>query len=461
MSYSIIRMQKMKLPAIKGIQIHNQREKESETNPDINYEDSHLNYDLINGQKQIDYKEKIDQIIAENVTSNKAIRKDAVRLSEFLITSDKEFFDKISPSEAKRYFETAYEFLADRYGEKNLIYATVHNDEKTPHMHVGFVPVTEDGRLSAKDFFGQKSKLVSLQDDFNKFLKENDFDLERGVSSSRKHLETGKLKALTFQDMEKEAQQKYERTMDQIQNIDDQTKSIDSIEPKKILGLVGMKESDYQSLVTYAKNGVAYQAQLENLQNELEQTKKEVVQLKEDMQIGQNKIRHYYKEVQVENEDLKENLEVLADKKAIEKMQNSDLVVKHSELIDKYKELIGKFNERGQTANQMIRDLKQKMNDLRLENRSYQNENRDLKLENGTLKEKLLQISKEFSAYKEKIGHVLHAQIDRIKTFLRIHDVDRSKIKLLESRQDKYVQDSLEKLQKPQIEKQRSMEIER
>ncbi|MEJ9269935.1 MobV family relaxase, partial [Bacillus thuringiensis] len=167
-------MQKMKLPAIKGIQIHNQREKESETNPDINYEDSHLNYDLINGQKQIDYKEKIDQIIAENVTSNKAIRKDAVRLSEFLITSDKEFFDKIPPSEAKRYFETAYEFLADRYGEKNLIYATVHNDEKTPHMHVGFVPVTEDGRLSAKDFFGQKSKLVSLQDDFNKFLKEND-----------------------------------------------------------------------------------------------------------------------------------------------------------------------------------------------------------------------------------------------------------------------------------------------
>lgn len=47
-------------------------------------------------------------------------------------------------------------------------------------MHVGFVPVTEDGRLSAKDFFGQKKQLVSLQDDFNKYLKQNDFDLERG-----------------------------------------------------------------------------------------------------------------------------------------------------------------------------------------------------------------------------------------------------------------------------------------
>ncbi|MGV3267681.1 MobV family relaxase, partial [Cytobacillus pseudoceanisediminis] len=201
MSYSIIRMQKMKSTAIKGIQFHNQREKESETNPDINKADSHLNYDLINGQRQIDYTDKINQVIEDNVTSGKKIRKDAVRLAEFLITSDKEFFEKISPKEQKRYFETAHEFLADRYGEKNLIYATVHHDEKTPHMHVGFVPVTEDGRLSAKDFFGQKKQLVSLQDDFNDYLKQNDFDLERGVSSSRKHVETAKYKAMTFQNM--------------------------------------------------------------------------------------------------------------------------------------------------------------------------------------------------------------------------------------------------------------------
>ncbi|WP_336983157.1 MobV family relaxase, partial [Bacillus cereus] len=117
MSYSIIRMQKMKSNGIKGIQFHNQRERESETNPDINKADSHLNYDLINGQRQIDYNEKISQVIEDNVTSGKKIRKDAVKLAEFLITSDKEFFDKISPKEQKRYFETAHEFLADRYGE--------------------------------------------------------------------------------------------------------------------------------------------------------------------------------------------------------------------------------------------------------------------------------------------------------------------------------------------------------
>ncbi|MGE6379933.1 MobV family relaxase [Peribacillus muralis] len=449
MSYSIIRMQKMKSPAIKGIQFHNERERESETNPDINKADSHLNYDLINGQKQIDYTEKIDQVIGDNMIPGKKIRKDAVRLAEFLITSDKGFFEKISPEEQKRYFETAHEFLADRYGQQNLIYATVHHDEKTPHMHVGFVPVTEDGRLSAKDFFGQKKQLVSLQDDFNKFLKQNDFELERGVSSSRKHLETGKYKALTFQDMEKEAQEKYERTMGNIQKIDDKTKSLTNIEAKKVLGLVGMKEKDYKSLVDYATNGVVYQLQAENLQKELGQAKKEVVQLKSDIQIGQDKIRHYYK-------DVEENLEVLAEKKALEKVKQSNVVKTYGELVDKYNGLAHKYNDQAKEK----KELKEKVSDLTFQNRSYQNENRELKFENGTLKEKLLVMSKEFSAFKEKVSKVLNYQVDRIKTWLNINNVERDKIKFLDDNREKFVEDSLAKMEKSQKLKQQEQGME-
>jgi hypothetical protein len=446
-------MQKMKSTAIKGIQFHNQREKESETNPDINKADSHLNYDLINGQKQIDYTEKINQVIEDNVTSGKKIRKDAVRLAEFLITSDKEFFEKISPQEQKRYFETAHEFLAERYGEKNLIYATVHHDEKTPHMHVGFVPVTEDGRLSAKDFFGQKKQLVSLQDDFNDYLKQNDFDLERGVSSSRKHLETARYKALTFQSMEKEAQEKYERTMGHIQEIDDNSKAIANIEAKKVpgLGIFRMKEQDYKSLVNYATNGVAYQLEAEKLQKELDKAKTEIGQLKADMQTGQDKIRQNYK-------DIRDNLDVAAEKKAMQKLKQHDLVKQHGTLIEKHKGLIDEYGKLSGENKQ----LKQKVSDLTFQNRSYQNENRDLMSENGKLKEKLERINKEFSAFKERVSEVLHNQIDRFKTFLRIRDVDPSHIKALDERQDKLVQDSLQKLEKPQKEKQKDdMDIER
>lgn len=441
MSYSIIRMQKMKSHAIKGIQFHNQREKESETNPDINKADSHLNYDLINGQKQIDYTEKINQVIEDNVISGKKIRKDAVRLSEFLITSDKEFFERISSKEQKRYFETAHEFLADRYGEKNLIYATVHHDEKTPHMHVGFVPVTEDGRLSAKDFFGQKKQLVSLQDDFNAYLKENGFELERGVSSSRKHVETAKYKALTFGNMEKEAQQKFEQTMGQIQAIDEKTKSIENIEAKKVLGLVGMKENDYQNLVDYAMNGVVYQMQAEQLQQELEKSQKEVKKLKSDIQIGQDKIRYYYK-------DVEENLEKLSTEKAKEKLKQSDLVKNYSGLIDKYNGIVQKFNDQlGEK-----KELKQKVHDLTYQNQSYQRENRELK-------EKLLQIGKEFSAFKSKVTKALSSQLTRVKTFLRIQEVDPKFIKFLDQNQEKIVKDSFKKMEEPQ--RQKGMEIER
>ncbi|HBL9007992.1 TPA: plasmid recombination protein, partial [Escherichia coli] len=275
MSYAVLHMQKLKQPAIKGIQIHNQREKESQTNGDIDGLRSHLNYDLVNS-KPIDYSEKVNKMIEEGVTTGKAIRKDAVKVASFLVTSDSEYFQKLSEREEKRFFESAYEFFANEYGEKNIAYAMVHKDEKTPHMHVGFVPITEDGRLSAKDFFGKKQQLVKLQDKFHDHMVREGFDLERGVSSDRKHVETAKYKALTFQQMEQEAKEKYEQTMGHIQEIDDKTKAIENIEAKKVLGLVGMKEQDYKSLVDYATNGVVYQQKAEVLQKELDKAKTEV-----------------------------------------------------------------------------------------------------------------------------------------------------------------------------------------
>ncbi|ONN67902.1 hypothetical protein BTM36_03925, partial [Herbaspirillum sp. VT-16-41] len=113
---------------------------------------------------------------------------------------------------------------------------------------------------------------------------------------------TAKYKALTFQSMEKEAQEKYERTMGHIQEIDDKSKSIANIEAKKVLGLVGMKEQDYKSLVDYATNGVAYQFKAENLQKELEKTQQEVTQLNADMEVRQDRIRS-------SNKDIEEHLE--------------------------------------------------------------------------------------------------------------------------------------------------------
>jgi hypothetical protein len=449
MSYAILHMQKLKQPAIKGIQIHNQREKESQTNADIRNELSHLNYDLVN-PKSIDYNEKVNKMIEEGVTTGKAIRKDAVKVASFLVTSDSEYFQNLSEREERRFFESAYEFFADEYGEKNIAYAMVHKDEKTPHMHVGFVPITEDGRLSAKDFFGKKQQLAKLQDKFHDHMVREGFDLERGVSTDRKHVESTKYKALTLQQMEKDAKEKYERTIGQIHEITDKTKAIENIESKKVLGLVGMKEQDYQSLVDYATNGVIYQVKAENLEKDLEKAKKEVEQLKSDMQIGQDKVRHYYKHIE-------ENLDSLVKEKVIEKMKKTDIVKKYENLIEKYNGLVNKYNDQLKEKTKLVGER----DTLKFENQSYQRENRDLKLENGKLKDKYLELANEFSSFKKRVAKALFAQIDRVKSFLRLNDVDHNKIKFLEDKRNDFVQDSLEKLEKPEKQKRREMEMER
>src|SRR5699024_9722700 len=87
----------------------------------------------------------------------------------------------------------SYNLLSERYGKQNVAYATVHNDEKTPHMHLGIVPM-RDGKLQGKNVFNRQ-ELLWLQDKFSKHMKEKGFDLERGEKGyDREHMETRKCK---------------------------------------------------------------------------------------------------------------------------------------------------------------------------------------------------------------------------------------------------------------------------
>ncbi|MQK60954.1 plasmid recombination enzyme, partial [Escherichia coli] len=103
---------------------------------------------LVNDRKQ-NFNDLIDEKIERNYTGKRKIRKDAVKHIDGMITSDNKFFSNQTPADTKRFFEHAKEFLEQEYGKDNLLYATVHMDEKTPHMHFGIVPITKDGRLSA------------------------------------------------------------------------------------------------------------------------------------------------------------------------------------------------------------------------------------------------------------------------------------------------------------------------
>ena len=124
MSYAVCRMQKVKSAGLKGMQFHNQRERKSRTNDDIDHERTRENYDLKN-DKNIDYNERVKEIIESQKTGTRKTRKDAVLVNELLVTSDRDFFEHLDPGEQKRFFEESYKLFSERYGKQNIAYATV------------------------------------------------------------------------------------------------------------------------------------------------------------------------------------------------------------------------------------------------------------------------------------------------------------------------------------------------
>ena len=182
--YAILRFAKYKGPEIGHIESHNERTKEKyASNPDVDTARSHLNFHLV--MPQCKYRAEAEKQIAE---AGCRTRSDSVRVVEALMTASPEFFKGKKKGEIKAYFQEALDFIREHQDPKTIISAVVHMDEKTPHMHLCFVPLTADKRLSAKEIVGNKKKLTQWQDRFWEHMVKKYPDLERGESAS----ETGR-----------------------------------------------------------------------------------------------------------------------------------------------------------------------------------------------------------------------------------------------------------------------------
>ena len=127
-----------------------------------------------------------------------------------IVSSDSAFFEKLTPEDTCRFFEESKAFLTEFVGPENVISAMVHMDEKTPHMHFLHVPVTPDGKLSAKTLYTRES-LKKLQTELPRHLQNCGFDVQRGVEqepgAAKKHLDTREFKQQqeAVRSLEKEA----------------------------------------------------------------------------------------------------------------------------------------------------------------------------------------------------------------------------------------------------------------
>lgn len=181
MSYAILRLSKLKnLGMATSATQHNYRLQDT---PNANPEwaalnEEHLNYDHRN------YWHLANERIAELHLTR--LRSDAVRAVELVLTGSPEGFRRDAAGRALDVRGTPWvqdnlSFIRERFGPKNVVSFTLHQDEVTPHIHAVVVPVTTDGRLSNRDVFSPVS-LRQLQTDYAKAMAPHGF--ERGIKYS-------------------------------------------------------------------------------------------------------------------------------------------------------------------------------------------------------------------------------------------------------------------------------------
>lgn len=243
-------MEKYKRADIVGIERENERDEnyKSTRNPQIGKSRTHLNYHTLPYEKK--YLSFIDERIKELAPKRK-IKDDAVLITSFILGSDKEFFDGISPEVQKQFFDDCTEFFAERYGKENIVSAVVHLDESTPHLHFNLMPVT-GGRLCAKELF-DRAALRELQTDFYEVVGKK-YGLKRGKEgSTAKHLETVAFKTKKMTEAAESKIREAEESQAAAKPVKELLESYESAKSEKIPFSGKRKETEIIALRT--KNG--------------------------------------------------------------------------------------------------------------------------------------------------------------------------------------------------------------
>lgn len=230
MGYSIVHVEKVKGGALRGIENHMMRLRESRSNPDIIAERTPENLTIISGEK---LSSKVKARIAQLKLKRKP-RSDATYLVDFIAGASPEDLKSWSREQQDRYFQETVDFVARRYGRENLMYAVVHRDEATPHLHLGIVPVTKDGRLSARDLFTPQ-ELAKLHTDYHAAVGAK-YGLERGEQGGKKkHLDTMRFKLSQTAQEASEAQNRLDsacerekRVTERLERLKEQGKTVSS-----------------------------------------------------------------------------------------------------------------------------------------------------------------------------------------------------------------------------------------
>ena len=149
------------------------------------------NYSLDDWKKAVSYEKRVEALVA--LRGARKPRSDSATVASMIVSASESEMESMTRDEQRAYFEAMKEELDDRFGSDSLVYAEVHMDEKTPHMHIGYVPFEEkaEGKTSVK-WNGPVTRdwLRYMQNDVPQKLIARGFNIEIGDKNSVEHVET-------------------------------------------------------------------------------------------------------------------------------------------------------------------------------------------------------------------------------------------------------------------------------
>ncbi|TRM73985.1 hypothetical protein DJ531_11210 [Sulfolobus sp. A20-N-F6] len=345
----VTHMGRMKMGNLQGIEKHNKRIYKNHSNPDIDISKSYLNYDLVACPNS--YKDAYQAEMDKHYTGKKAPRKDAVLCNEWIFSASNDFFENMPEDEEKRFFESCLDFMKERYG--HVIYATIHKDETTPHMHLGMIPLTSDGRLSNKSIF-TRTELKSLHTALYEHLTQDGFKIDKPQANNSEHLSVMDFKIAKRQehlDKQNEAIAKNAVVLNNQQTQYKATQLNMDKKKKEILADINKREQALKEREQALKERESsYKKEVEDEYNERKKTldafyKRENAKLDEretKLRESEYKLDERKKDIEKRDEEVKRNERNFASKykKAVHLVKNADEIEKHlNEKIGLYKRL--------------------------------------------------------------------------------------------------------------------------
>lgn len=328
--------QKNNITDVKGLEKEQDREGKI-SNKEIDSTKTHLNYDLV--QNDLNLYQRVKQRIDE-VRPVSRIQKNSVADYSNIITVPKEQFKEWGLDKSGEYLKEVYNYFCKEFGKENVVSAKVHLDETTPHMHLHFVPVSEEGKLQARKVMTPQ-RINKVHTDAPKYLQERGFEVVRGQGKTEESLEIHKFKAEKL----KEDIKSLEHTLDTLKNdykavrdVKSCIYNIEHIEAKKsfINSKITIAQNDYKNLVDLAKQGVHNANKIKDLERDNSALKENNNSYKENSYNSMDKVS----EVKQENLKLRKGLKNLKEqgKAMFETLKKHDLIPEAQDILQNMRE---------------------------------------------------------------------------------------------------------------------------